>query len=91
MKKHKVGITFLGTLFVETALGPPEHEKNCVDVSHPGHSRMHYMTCISHQMQKRKFGITFPGVLFIETAAGYLITKNIVSRFHVPEALECTT
>jgi hypothetical protein len=27
MQKHKFNITCLGALFMETALGPPEHEK----------------------------------------------------------------
>jgi hypothetical protein len=52
---------------------------------------MHYVIRISHLMQKNKFEVTFPGMLFIETTAGYLIMKNIASRFHVPDALECTT
>jgi hypothetical protein len=33
MQKHKFGVTFLGSLFTETAPGPPEHEKLCVHVS----------------------------------------------------------
>jgi hypothetical protein len=27
MKKHKFGVMCPGALFMETALGPPEHEK----------------------------------------------------------------
>jgi hypothetical protein len=36
MQKHKFGVTCLGTLFMETAPGPPEHEQYCVNVSRPG-------------------------------------------------------
>jgi hypothetical protein len=28
---------------------------------------MHYMTCISHQMQKHKFGMMCPVTLFVES------------------------
>jgi hypothetical protein len=28
MQKHKFGVMCLGALFMETALGPPEHEKS---------------------------------------------------------------
>jgi hypothetical protein len=52
------------TLFMEITSGPPEHEKGCADVSHPGCTRMHYVTRRSHQMQKHKSGITCPDALF---------------------------
>jgi hypothetical protein len=68
---------------METASGPPEHEKMCIDVlllrhtgmhyvtrkSH-GCTIMHYLTHISHCMQKHKFGVTCPTALFMETALG---------------------
>jgi hypothetical protein len=44
IKKHKYGVTCPDALFMETAPGPPEHEKYCVDVSWPGRTRMHYLT-----------------------------------------------
>jgi hypothetical protein len=42
--------------------------KNSVDVSHPGRTKMHYVTCTSHWVQKQKFGGMFPSALFMETA-----------------------
>jgi hypothetical protein len=50
---------------METALGPPEHEKLCIDVSRPRHARMHYVIFRSHRMQKHKFDVTYPGALFV--------------------------
>jgi hypothetical protein len=64
MQKHKFGVTYPGELFLETALGPPEHEKLCVDVSHPGCTIIYYVAHRSHQMQKHKFGVTCLGGLF---------------------------
>jgi hypothetical protein len=69
---HKFGITCLDVLSMDTAPGPPEHEKYCVDVSCTGCTRMHYMTCRTDQMQKHKFDVMCPGVLFMETAPGPL-------------------
>jgi hypothetical protein len=57
-------------LFMETTPGPPELEKKCVDVRHPGCTGMYYVTRISHKMQKHKIGVLFPGVLSMETAPG---------------------
>jgi hypothetical protein len=57
-------------LFMETAPGPPEHEKECVDVSWPGCTGMHYVTHRSHWMQNHKFSVTCPVVLFMKTASG---------------------
>jgi hypothetical protein len=54
--------------FVETAPGPPEHEKSCVDFLLPGRARMHYMTRRSGWMQKPKFSVTCPGMLFVVSA-----------------------
>jgi hypothetical protein len=56
--------------FLETALGPPKHEKYCINISRPGLTGMHYETRKSHQMQKHMFGVTCPDMLFIETAPG---------------------
>jgi hypothetical protein len=56
--------------FKETALGAPEHEKCCIDISHAGRIGMHYVTCKSNRMQKHKFGVTYPSALFMETALG---------------------
>jgi hypothetical protein len=56
-----------GALFMETAPGQPLHEKKCTDVSCPGCSRMHYVTCISHRMQKHKFKVMCPSVLFVKS------------------------
>jgi hypothetical protein len=67
MQKHEFGITCPGALFMETAPGPPEHEKWCVDVLHPGCTRMHYVAHISHRMQKHKFGVTCLDLLFVES------------------------
>jgi hypothetical protein len=39
-------------LFMETAPGPPEHEKECVDFLNPERTEMHYVTRKSYQMQK---------------------------------------
>jgi hypothetical protein len=38
---------------VETTPGPPEHEKLCIDVSRPEHTRMHHMTQRSHRIKKQ--------------------------------------
>jgi hypothetical protein len=67
MQKHKFSITSPITLFVESKLVPPKHEKYCVDVSHHERTGMHYVTRSSHRMQKHKFGITCPSVLFVES------------------------
>jgi hypothetical protein len=56
-----------GTPFVEFVLVPTVHEKQCVGVSCPGQTGMHYVTSRTHQMQKHKFGATCLGVLFVES------------------------
>jgi xanthine/CO dehydrogenase XdhC/CoxF family maturation factor len=46
--------------------------KKSVNVSSPGHTRMHYVTHRSHRMQKHKIGITCLGalsVIFVLVAA----------------------
>jgi hypothetical protein len=58
MPKHKFAVTCPGVLFVQSILVPTELEKYCIDVSCPGHTRMHYMTHRSHQMQKHKISVT---------------------------------
>jgi hypothetical protein len=50
--------------------GPPENQKWCVNIWHPGCIEMHYVALRSHLMQKHKFGVTPPCALFVETAAG---------------------
>jgi hypothetical protein len=52
---------------METASAPPEHEKYCVDISHPERNGMHYLTRRSHQMQKHKFSVMCPSTLFVES------------------------
>jgi hypothetical protein len=52
MQKHKFSVTHLGAHFVETALGHPEHEKLCIDISRPGSTEMHYGAQTLHLMQK---------------------------------------
>jgi hypothetical protein len=70
MQKHKFSVMYLGMFIMETASGPPEHVKYCVDVSCPRRTRMPYVNSRSHQMQKHKFGVTCPDVLFMETTSG---------------------
>jgi hypothetical protein len=55
---------------METALGPPEHDKYYIDVSRLGRTEMHYVTHISHRMQKHKVSVTCPCVLYMKTALG---------------------
>jgi hypothetical protein len=52
---------------METTWDPPEHEKLCVGILHPGRTRMHYMTSISHRTEKHKFGTMCPSTLFVES------------------------
>jgi hypothetical protein len=54
-------------LFIEIAPGLLEHEKWCVDISHPGRTGKHYMTRRFHLMLKHSFGVMCPGPLFTET------------------------
>jgi hypothetical protein len=71
MQKQKFSIvTCPRVLFMETVPGPPEHEKECVDISRPKCFRMHYVIRRSHRMQKHKFGVTRPVAHFMETAPG---------------------
>jgi hypothetical protein len=35
MQKHKFPITFRDVVFMGAALGPPEHEKYCIDIFTP--------------------------------------------------------
>jgi hypothetical protein len=78
-------------LFMETALGPPKHEKGCADVLRLGCTKMHYVTCRSHRMQKHKFGVTCPGALFVISVPVPLQHENSASTFRTPNAVECTT
>jgi hypothetical protein len=38
------GVTYPGALFIESIMGPHEHEKWCVKISHPGSTGMHFVT-----------------------------------------------
>jgi hypothetical protein len=67
MQKHKFGVTCSIALFKESAPGPPEHEKQCINVSWPRRSGIYYVTRRSHRMQKYMFGVTCPNVLFLES------------------------
>jgi hypothetical protein len=60
MQKNRFGVTCSGAIFMEIAQGPPEHEKKCIDISHPRCTEMHYMTHKSDRMQKHKFCIMCP-------------------------------
>jgi hypothetical protein len=86
IQKHKFSVTCPRTLFVETASGPPEHEKLCVDVSCPGRTRVHYVSHRSHWMQKHKFSVTCLGALFVETTQGPPKQENSASMFRTPDA-----
>jgi hypothetical protein len=68
--ERQVHVMCPNALFMETASGPLEHKKYCVDVARLGHTGMHYVTHKSHRMQKHKFVITCLGALFIETSPG---------------------
>jgi hypothetical protein len=46
---------------METAPGPPGHEKYYVDVTRPEHAGLHYVTCRSDRMQKCRFNVMCPG------------------------------
>jgi hypothetical protein len=48
IQKYMFGIMFPNTLIMETAPGPFEHEKECVDISRPGWTKTHYKTRRSH-------------------------------------------
>jgi hypothetical protein len=76
MQKHKFGIMCLGALFVGSELGPPEHEKHCIDVSCPGRTR----TFSSHRIQKHKFSVTCPiyiSVRFVGYAVNYGFVQSL--------------
>jgi hypothetical protein len=70
MQKHNFGITYPGTVFVETATVPPKHEKYYINILYHGCAVLHYMTRRSNRMQKLKFGVTCPPMVFMETAPG---------------------
>jgi hypothetical protein len=79
------------TFFVGSALGPIGNEKWCVDLSHFGHTRAHYVTRRSHWMQKHKFGVTCPGTFFWDPQRAHPSMKNSVSMFCVTDAPEWIT
>jgi hypothetical protein len=87
MQKHKFDVMCPGALFMESALGPPENERKCIDVSCTGRTCMHYVTRISHRMQKCMFGVTCPDVLFCgisigPTRASKLVCRHFAARTH---------
>jgi hypothetical protein len=49
--KHKFGVACSGALLMGTTSGPAEHEKYCVNASHPQWIKMDYMTYKVHWMQ----------------------------------------
>jgi hypothetical protein len=53
-------------------LGPLEHQKYFVDVSHHGYTKTHYVIRGSHRMQKHKIGVTCLGAHFMGSVAGPL-------------------
>jgi hypothetical protein len=55
---------------METTPVPPEHEKSHVDISQSRRTIIHYVTCISHQMQKHTSNITCASTIFMDTALG---------------------
>jgi hypothetical protein len=59
-------------LFMETASGPHEHEKDCVHISRPRRTGRHNVNRMSHLKEKHKFDVTCPGGLFMETTLGPL-------------------
>jgi hypothetical protein len=63
-------VSCLTALFIDTAPGPQEHEKQSVDISFPGCTRMQYVTNRSYRMQKHKLSVTCHDMLFMETALG---------------------
>jgi hypothetical protein len=67
MQKHKYDITCPGALLMETALGPLNYERKCIDVSRPERTGMHYVTHRPDRMQKHKFSITCPSALFVKS------------------------
>jgi hypothetical protein len=67
MQKHMFGLMYLDMIFEESVPVPLEHEKLCVDVSHPGHTEMHYGTYKSPRMQKHTFGVMCPDIIFVES------------------------
>jgi hypothetical protein len=91
MQKYKFNVTCPGVLFMESTLGPPEHEKECVDISCPNHIGLLYMIHRSHRMQKHKFDVTCLDTLFVESVLVPPGHENIVSTFHAPDAPQCTT
>jgi hypothetical protein len=55
---------------MQTAPCPPEHEKQCLNISCPGRIGTHYVTRRSHMMQIHKFNVMYLGTLFMETTLG---------------------
>jgi hypothetical protein len=70
MQKHNFGVTCPDMLSMETTTGSPGDEKECVDISYPGCTVIHYVTRISHRTQNHKFGVMCPDTIFMESALG---------------------
>jgi hypothetical protein len=73
---------------VETAIGLPENEKWCVDISRPRRFRI-YVSRRSHRMQKHKFSVRCPGSFLWKPQRAHPSMKNSVSTFCTVDALDC--
>jgi hypothetical protein len=91
IQKQKFGVMCPGVLIMETALGPPEHEKECVDILCPKCIGMHYVIRRSNRIQKHKFVVTCLNALFVESVPVPHEHENSVSIFCAMDALQCTT
>jgi hypothetical protein len=67
-QKHMFDVTCRIALCVGPTLGPPRKEKECIDVSCHGQTRISYMTHRSYRIQKHKFGASCPDTLFVGSA-----------------------
>jgi hypothetical protein len=67
MQKHKFCIMCPSADLIEITPGLLEHENCCVDISHPGLTKVPNVTRRFHFMQKHNFGVTCPDPLFMET------------------------
>jgi hypothetical protein len=72
MQKYMFSVTCPDVLCLRSSLGPPEHERYYIDISHLGHTRPLYVIHRSHQMQKYKFTRTCPLTHFMGSVPGPL-------------------
>jgi hypothetical protein len=70
MQKHKFSVTCPEAPLVGPAPAPQKNEKWCVDVLHPGRTRMRYVTSGSHGMQKHKLSVMCPSALVVGLTLG---------------------